>query len=58
MKFKAKLSMKFLTDAEDDEPKVNNLLVDSSINNGYKTYLSSKHKHVKKLKKCKRRKRY
>lgn len=50
--------MKFLTDAEDEEPKVNNLLVDSSINNGYKTYLSSKNKYIKKLKKCKRRKRY
>lgn len=58
MKFKAKLSMKFLTDAEDEEPKVNNLLVDSSINNGYKTNLSSKYKYIKKLKKCKRRKRY
>lgn len=58
MKFKAKLSMKFLTDAEDEEPIVNNLLVDSSINNGNKTCLSSKYKYIKKLKKCKRRKRY
>ncbi len=52
--------MKFFTDAEDEdeEPKVNNLLVDSPINNGYKTNLSSKYKYIKKLKKCKRRKRY
>lgn len=58
MKFKAKLNMKFLTDAEEEDHNENYLTMDSRISTNIKIVSRIKNKPTRKIKKNRRHKKF